>query len=188
MYTIETLRILIAHNLTSSPRKTNYPLKCAVLTKGRLKPTAKGDKMFTMTLCDANPNSTVKASCFHEKYYDILQPLETYIFTGYKAKTGFAGSTMQINMDSSTQIEKSATQYKLERSTFSIAQVLRKETQHVKMLNIRCKITNIDEVKTVGQKPKQFLKIVAQQSACLVQNSINTHFSGIILRFFRKMV
>lgn len=159
MYSIQKLKEETpAVHLTSSPKKSDKVLRCAVLTKGGLKPTATGNQMFSMTLCDKDPSATIKAVCFEESFFHVLQPLKTYILKGYKIKRGFGITTMQIQINSDAQIELSKLQYKIEKQTFNISQIIRKETQNIKTLNVKCKIISIEDLKLVGKYPNQFQK------------------------------
>lgn len=80
METIESLKSKTpVHDLTASPRKCIKVLRCAVLTRSELKESSSGKKSFSITLCDRDPSSTLKAVCFHEDYYSQLEPTKTYI-------------------------------------------------------------------------------------------------------------
>lgn len=155
--TIQEIKSKLSNILHSSPRKIAYTLRCAVLTKSELKTTSNGNNMFTMTLCDENPEHTIKAVSFHKDLYELLNPTETYIIKKFKAKND-VGNKIQIHLDTGTEIERSATQIKIEKKTFNIAQILRKETSNITMLNIKCKIAFVDEPLLVGKVPNQFLK------------------------------
>ena len=159
MYSIQKLKEETpSANLSSSPKKCDKVLRCAVLTKSQLKPTATGNQMFTMTLCDKDPSSTVKAVCFDESFFHQLLPLKTYIIKGFKMKRGFNAITMQIHINSEAQVELSKLQYRIEKQTFNISQIIRKETANVKTLNVKCKVLNIEEPTLVGKYPTQYQK------------------------------
>lgn len=65
---------------------------------------------------------------------------------------------MQIHLETTTAIETSNEQYKIEKQSFKIAQIIRKEASNVNMVNITCKVTDIDDIKLVGKPPNQIKK------------------------------
>lgn len=111
-----------------------------------------------MTLCDEDPTSTLRAVCFDERMYKTLTPLKTYIISNYKIKKGLGANVIQVHLDAAATIEVSLEQYKIEKVSFNIAQIIRKEASNVRMVNINCKIADIDEVKLVGKPPNQIQK------------------------------
>ena len=144
-------------DLMGSPKKFSKPLRCAILTKSELKKTKNpnGQRSFSMTLCDQTPSSTIRAVCFEEKYYETLVPMKTYIISNFKIKKGLPANTIQIHMDTNSNIEESSTQFKIEKCNFNIAQILRREASNVNMVSVTCKVTDIDDIKTVGKQAIQ---------------------------------
>ena len=63
------------------------------------------------------------------------------------------GDGLEILIDDDTQIQESATQFKMECSSFNISQVLCGETQNVNLINVKGKVISIDEIETVGKHP-----------------------------------
>lgn len=157
MHSIESLKATTSTAELSSPQRCTKPLRCAILTKGELRTNSKNDKSFTMTLCDRSPTSMIKGICFDESFYDTLQPTKTYIFSKYKLRSGY-GNLLQLHIDGATVAELSSVQYTIEKKKFKISQIIRKETQHVQMFNVECKILHIEEKKLVGKHPNQLVK------------------------------
>lgn len=140
-----------------SPRKYCKPLRCAILTKSPLKDCKTG-KMFTMTLCDSDTSISTRAVCFLEDRFEKLEVKKTYDINKYKVKKGFGSDGLEIRIEDDTEIEESTTQFTMERSSFSIRQVVRGEAQNVKLINVKAKVITIHEVETVGKHPDTKVK------------------------------
>ena len=139
-----------------SPKKFAIPLTCAVLTKSPLRDCKTG-KMFTMNFCDSDPSITTRGVCFLEKRFEDFEVKKTYDIN-YRIKRAYGGDGLEILIDDDTQIQESATQFKMERSSFNISQVLRGETQNVNLINVKGKVISIDDIETVGKHPGTKLK------------------------------
>ena len=59
---------------------------------------------------------------------------------------------LQVHIDTQTRADLSTIQFKIEKETFTISQVIRKQTQHVNIINVNCKIVHIDEIQLVGSE------------------------------------
>jgi hypothetical protein len=90
--------------------------------------TQRGGKMFSMTLCDRDSSSTIRAVFFDEGVYKKFQPTKTYDMKDFKVKKGFGGySDMEIVVSAEAQVDESVVQFPIEKSTFKINQILRRE-------------------------------------------------------------
>lgn len=110
-----------------------------------------------MRLCDEDPSSNAKAVCFEKSLYDSFEPLKTYDIINLKVKKGFANDRdLELLITPETQIKDSVThQFKMERSTFTIDQILRRETHNIRFINLKAKILSVEDITTVGQYPNQ---------------------------------
>jgi len=138
--TIAKLRAQHASTVPHSPRKVPTKLKCAVLTKSHLKPTVNKSNMFTMTLCDEDTSSTIKAACFKEDLYSKFDVATTYILHRFKVKK-LSGHMMEIHIDTSTNVSKSQIQYNIEKSAFTISQILRHEAESIRLFQVKAKVS-----------------------------------------------
>ena len=153
--------------LTNSPKKSSSTITCGVLTKSPLKGTKNG-KMFSMRLCDSNPSISARAVCFDESKYNLFEPTKTYDVGKFKIKKGY-GNTNEIELviDDSSEIRESEHQFRIERSSFNIAQVIRGEAKNVRFISVKGKVLDISDIETVGKFPdlKQKREVVVGDSS-----------------------
>lgn len=137
--TIEDLKRM---STPQSPQKCSQKLTCAILTKSPLRPTKNGS-MFSLSLCDKDPSSTLRAVCFNEDMFSKFETTGIYDFQKYKLKKGF-GSLNQVELliDQFTMVEKAEIQLKIKGSSFTISQILRGETQGIRFINLKAKVTS----------------------------------------------
>ena len=149
-----TIQTLKEQTPPQSPRKCNETLHCAVLTKSLLKPTRFG-KMFTMSLCEEDPSRTIRAVCFEENMFGQFNMKESYDLQSFKLKKGINASNNDVELviDHTTSIKKAADQFDIEKQFFTIAEILRKESQGHRFINITAKVTCIEDVCLVGKHP-----------------------------------
>lgn len=143
--------------MSPSPTKArNQTLRCAVLTKSPLKPTKTGN-MFTLTLSDHTPSSTIRALCFQgDEMFDNFKPLTTYDISNFKVKKSFYGQNdMEILIDTETELKESSIQYNMEKSAFNIRQIICGEAQNIRYINLKAKVMAIEDIATVGKYPNQ---------------------------------
>jgi hypothetical protein len=110
--------------------------------------------MFTMVLCDEDTSSTIKAVCFEDALVEKFEATKTYILRLFKLKKGMgAGSSIEVSIDGSTEINEAPTQFKIEKMSFKISQIVRHETENVRFLHLKAKVIGIDDIVTVGKYP-----------------------------------
>jgi hypothetical protein len=132
--TIEDLKGTTA---PQSPKKYSKKLTCAILTKSPIRPTRNGS-MFSINLCDQDLSSTVRAVCFDKNMFDKFEANGTYDFEQFKVKKGYGSTnTVEILIDQSTLVKKAASQMKLKECCFTISQILRGDTCHIRFINLQ---------------------------------------------------
>ena len=136
----------------------NKTVTCAVLTKSSIRETKRGT-MFTMTLCDRDTTSTIRAVCFEEVMFNKFTATKTYDLKYFKLKQGFGNyNDLELLITSDTKVSDSMFQFTIEKKSFKISQLLRSETSNVKFLSITAKVILIEDVETVGKYPDEKLK------------------------------
>jgi hypothetical protein len=139
--------------MLSSPRKSEKIAKCAVLTKSSLKETKRG-KMFSMTLCDQNTTSTIRAVCFQDVMFDKFEVTRTYDLKSFKIKKGMgSGNDVEMLITEETEVAESLIRFNIEIMWFKLSQIVRQHTQNIRFLNLKAKITSIEDLLTVGKYP-----------------------------------
>lgn len=142
----------------TSPRKMNKTMTCAVLTKSNLKEMKRGT-MFTMTLCDRETTSTIRAVCFEGSMFNKFATTKTYDLKYFKLKKGMGNySDLEVLITPETKVTDSIFQFTIEKKSFKISQILRRETSNVRFLSITAKVISIEDVQTVGKYPDEKLK------------------------------
>lgn len=201
--TIGDLKLKHATSASQSLRKCLLTIHCAVLTKSELRTTKYGH-MFTMTLCDENTSSTIKAVSFEKDVYESYQPKSTYNLQNFKIKKGMGGD-IEIHVNASTNVTLTQHQFKIEANHFTIAQIIRGETENVRYLQLKCKVLSVDDVELVGKYPDRKEKrelilgdetghvrlvlwcerakesSLKQDDTVLIENAIKTTYNGAIL-------
>jgi len=138
---------------TLSPRKFTNTLRCAILTKSPVKKKKSGS-MFSMTLSDKDPSCTVRAVCWEEDLSPLFEPLKTYDITGFKVKRGYYNQQdLELVINSETKVKSSPVQHEMKGATFTIAQIVRGETQNIRFINLKAKVMNIQDIDIVGKYP-----------------------------------
>ena len=132
-----TLKAIKARNIPPPPSLKNLtiPLTCAILTKSSFRLITRGGVSFL------------------EKRFEDFEVKKTYDINNHRMNRACGGDGLEILIDDDTQIQESATQFKMERSSFNISQVLCGETQNDNLINVKGKVISIDEIETVGKHP-----------------------------------
>ena len=141
--------------IPNSPTKSTNHLRCFVLNKSPLCPTKNGS-MFSLNLCDQDPSTTVRAICFNKDMFTKIQPSTTYDIESFKYKKAYGPSnSLKLLFDSQT---KTASQIQMSEQLYSVSQVLSGETANTRFLNLKAKVTDIDEAVMVGHYPDNKIK------------------------------
>ena len=140
----------------NSPKKVDRAVRCAVLTKSPLRDNGKG-AMFSMTLCDRDTSSTMRGVSFEEKLFDKFEPTKTYDLKAFKVKRGFRGEEIEMLLPENVEVNMALVQYPIEKRTFTIAQILRRETANVRFFTVKAKVIYIDDAQMVGKAPNDKL-------------------------------
>ena len=110
--------------------------------------------MFSLTLCDEDQSSTVRAVCFTKVVFEKIEPRKTYKLEGFKLKKSYGDKTApELLLNNETQITLSSTQVAMEHSNHTIAQILRGEATNERFLNIKVKVVCVEEARMVGSFP-----------------------------------
>ena len=112
-------------------------MTCAVLTKSNLREMKRGT-MFTMTLCDRETTSTIRAVCFEGSMFNKFETTKTYDLKYFKLKKGMGNySILEVLITPETKVTDSIFQFTIEKKSFKICQILRRETSNVRFLSIK---------------------------------------------------
>ncbi|KAK3745928.1 hypothetical protein QZH41_003072 [Actinostola sp. cb2023] len=112
--------------------------------------------MFSMRLCDQDPSSTTRAVCFDETMFESFEVMKTYEMECYKVKKGFGyENDIEVLIDSDTKVKESVTQFKMERSNFTVGQIVRGATENIRFKHLKGKVLSIEDIVTVGRYPDQ---------------------------------
>ena len=149
--------VTIAHIKSSpvpnSPQRCAKKLTCAVLNKSPLRPIKNGS-MFSLNLCDKDPSSTIRAVCFNTDLFSNFETDVTYDLESFKVKKAFGNSSsLELLLDNDTKVSTAASQLKITDHTFNISQILRKETENIRFINLKAKVTSIGDSISVGTYP-----------------------------------
>jgi ssDNA-binding replication factor A large subunit len=153
--TVEEIKKSVVPN---SPRRSTSTLTCAVLNKSPIKPTRNGS-MFSLNLCDSDQSTTIRAVCFNEDIFSKIQSKKTYDLQSFKIKQSFGNrETPELVLDNETKISLASSQVAIDQCFFTISQILRGETSNSRFLNVKAKVTAIDESRVVGTYPQNKTK------------------------------
>lgn len=137
----------------NSPQRCAKKLTCAVLNKSPLRPIKNGS-MFSLNLCDKDPSSTIRAVCFNTDLFSNFETDVTYDLESFKVKKAFGNSSsLELLLDNDTKVSTAASQLKITDHTFNISQILRKETENIRFINLKAKVTSIGDSISVGTYP-----------------------------------
>ena len=133
-------------------------LKCAVLTKSALHEIKRGS-MFSMTLCDTDPTSMIRAVCFDSDVFDLFMGTKTYNLRGFRLKKGMGNDNdIEILISGETKVTQSSLQFATEKRCLKISQILCRETSNVRFFKVKAKVISIEEAQAVGRFPEEKLK------------------------------
>ena len=149
-----TVKSLKEQKPPESPKKCQETLHCAVLTKSPLKPTKNG-QMFTMSLCEGDPSSCIRAVCFEESMFEQFSTKQSYDIECFKLKKAFNTNSgnVEVMIDNATIIKEAADKFQIENQSFNIAQILRKECQRHRFIDVTAKVIGVEDVCVVGKHP-----------------------------------
>ena len=137
----------------NSPQRCAKKLTCAVLNKSPLRPIKNGS-MFSLNLSDKDPSSTIRAVCFNTDLFSNFETDVTYDLESFKVKKAFGNSSsLELLLDNDTKVSTAASQLKITDHTFNISQILRKETENIRFINLKAKVTSIGDSISVGTYP-----------------------------------
>ena len=123
-----TIKELKGKQPPKSPRKSSNALLCAVVNRSPMKATRNGS-MFSVTLCNEDQSSTIRAVCFTKDVFSKIEPKKTYILEEFKLKQSYGDkSASELLLDHEMKISLSATQVAMQHTAHTIAQILRGET------------------------------------------------------------
>lgn len=112
-----------------------------------------------MTLCDADPTSTIRAVCFDSDVFDLFTATKTYDIRGFKLKKGMGNdNNVEILISGERKMTQSFLQFAIEKACLKISQILRRKTSNVRFFNVKAKVISIEEAQTVGRLPEEKLK------------------------------
>ena len=121
-------------------------LKCAVLTKSALHQIRKGN-MFSMTLCDVDPTSMIRAVCFDSNVFDLFMATKTYDLRGFKLEKGFGNDNdVEILISGETKVTESLSQFAIDKRSLKISEILHRESSNVRFFNVKSKVISIEDV------------------------------------------
>ena len=149
-----TVKSLKEQKPPESPQKCRETLHCAVLTKSPLKPTKNG-QMFTMSLCEGDPSSCIRAVCFEESMFEQFSTKQSYDIECFKLKKAFNTNSgnVEVMIDNATIIKEAADKFQIENQSFNIAQRLKKECQRHRFIDVTAKVIGVEDVCVVGKHP-----------------------------------
>ena len=110
--------------------------------------------MFSLNLCDKDPSSTIRAVCFNTDLFSNFETDVTYDLESFKVKKAFGNSSsLELLLDNDTKVSTAASQLKITDHTFNISQILREETENIRFINLKAKVTSIGDSISVGTYP-----------------------------------
>ena len=119
----------------------------------------RNDSMFSVTLCNEDQSSTIRAVCFTKDVFSKIEPKKTYILEEFKLKQSYGDkSASELLLDHETKISLSATQVAMQHTAHTIAQILQGETTSERFLNVKAKVVCAEEACLVGSFPDQKMK------------------------------
>ena len=137
----------------NSPQRCSKKLTCAVLNKSPLRPIKNGS-MFSLNLCDKEPSSTIRAVCFNKDMFPNFESNVRYDLESFKLKKAFGNSsTLELLLDRDTKVSSATSQLEITDHTFNISQILRHETDNIRFMNLKAKVTSIGDATLVGTYP-----------------------------------
>lgn len=137
----------------NSPQRCSKKLTCAVLNKSPLRPTKNGS-MFSLNLCDNQPSSTIRAVCFNKDMFPNFETNVTYDLESFKLKKAFGNSSsLELLLDRDTKVSTATSQLTVADHTFNISQILRNETENIRFINLKARVTSIGDPILVGTFP-----------------------------------
>jgi hypothetical protein len=91
--------------------------------------------MFSLNLCDSDQSTTIRAVCFNEDIFSKIQSKKTYDLQSFEIKQSFGNrETPELVLDNETK------------------------TSNSRFLNVKAKVTAIDEPRVVGTYPQNKTK------------------------------
>ena len=94
----------------NSPQRCLKKLTCAVLNKSPLRLTKNGS-MFSLSLCDNQPSSTIRAVCFNKDMFPNFETNVTYDLESFKLKKAFGNSSfLELLLDRDTKVSTATSQ------------------------------------------------------------------------------
>lgn len=137
----------------NSPQRCSKKLTCAVLNKSPLRLTKNGS-MFSLNLCDNQPSSTIRAVCFNKDMFPNFETNVTYDLESFKLKKAFGNSSsLELLLDRDTKVSTATSQLTVADHTFNISQILRNETENIRFINLKARVTSIGDPILVGTFP-----------------------------------
>ena len=113
--------------------------------------------LFSMTLCDKDTSSTIRAVSFDENMYERFKTTATYDLKCFKVKKGFRNEEIEPLISREVEVNESLFQFAIEKTTFKVAQILRRETTNVRFFTLKAKVIFIDDATMVGKPPNEKL-------------------------------
>lgn len=117
--------------------------------------------MFSLNLCDKEPSSTIRAVCFNKDMFPNFEMNVTYDLESFKLRKAFGNSsTLELLLDHDTNFSTATSlqQLQITDHTFNISQILRHETDNIRFINLKAKVTSIGDATLVGTYPENKTK------------------------------
>ena len=110
--------------------------------------------MFSLNLCDNQPSSTIRAVCFNKDMFPNFETNVTYDLESFKLKKAFGNSSfLELLLDRDTKVSTATSQLTVADHTFNISQILRNETENIRFINLKAKVTSIGDPILIGTFP-----------------------------------
>jgi hypothetical protein len=141
--------------IPKSPQKPPRGLTCAIISKSPER-RVKNGKMISMTISNEDSTSYMRAVCFNLQLFELLEVRKTYHFKSFKYQQGYGNRSKDIEvvLGDNSEKEISPKQFDIKQVWLNIASTLKCDTDEKPFVNVKGKVTEMEEPYTVGSPPK----------------------------------